>query len=97
VVEHAGVQEAFLKAVDEADQLVIHIKDQGVGFEVQSVQERQSQNGNVGLVSIKERLSLLGGHMQIDSQVGQGTEVTVVIPLQGDAVAIDKARGSSWP
>lgn len=97
VVKHAGVQEAFLEAADETDQLVIRIKDEGAGFEVQAAQNKQSQNGNVGLVSIQERLSLLGGHMQIDSQVGHGTEVTVVIPLQGDAVAIDKARGSSWP
>ena len=43
----------------------------------------------MGLVNIKERLSLLGGHLQLTSSPGQGTEVVVVVPLQGDAVKVD--------
>jgi signal transduction histidine kinase len=94
VVEHAGVDEAFLEAAEEKSRLVIRVKDQGVGFEVQVVEQKQSQNGIFGLVSIKERLSLLGGFMEIDSGPGQGTEVMVAVPLQGDTVEIDEARGN---
>jgi signal transduction histidine kinase len=89
VVEHADVKEAFLEASNEEAQLIIRVKDQGVGFEVQTVQQKQSQNGSMGLVNISERLSLLGGHLQLTSSPGQGTEVTVVVPLQGYAVEVD--------
>jgi signal transduction histidine kinase len=88
VVEHAKVDEAFLEASNEEAQLIIRVKDQGVGFEAQAGQQ-QSQNGSMGLVNIKERLSLLGGHLQLTSSPGQGTEVIVVVPLQGDAVKVD--------
>ena len=89
MVEHAEVEEAFLEASNEAEQLVIRVKDQGIGFEVQTAQQKQSPNGHMGLVNIKERLSLLGGDLQITSNPGQGTEVTVVVPLQGDMVEAD--------
>lgn len=86
VVEHAEVEEAFLEASDEEEQLVIQVKDRGIGFEVQAAQQKQSPTGYMGLVNIKERLSLLGGHLQITSSPGQGTEVTIVVPLQEDPV-----------
>src|SRR5262249_31335564 len=89
VVEHAKVNEAFLEAASEDGQLVIRVKDQGAGFEMHVIEKRQSRNGNLGLININERLSLLGGHMQIASKPGQGTEVTVMVPLEGDVIKID--------
>jgi signal transduction histidine kinase len=50
------------------------IEDFGVGFDV-----RHSPYG-LGLLSMNERVKLVGGQVEISSRPGRGTEITVVIP-----------------
>jgi two-component system sensor histidine kinase DegS len=54
----------------------ITVDDNGKGFDVETLQER----GNMGLKVIRERVEMLGGYLDIDSVVGQGTRVTFQIP-----------------
>jgi PAS domain S-box-containing protein len=63
------------------DQLCITVTDQGVGFEPARLDDR-SLNGQVGwgLFRIRERLTLLGGRLDIDSALGMGTRVRIVAP-----------------
>jgi len=51
------------------------VRDNGVAFNPSAVSGR-----GLGLSSIRERLELLGGRMQIDSSSGQGTAVTLLAP-----------------
>jgi signal transduction histidine kinase len=57
---------------------MVTITDDGVGF----VSE-QSPNGRhgLGLLSMKERVALVQGALQIVSAVGKGTKVQVVVPI----------------
>lgn len=54
----------------------VMVSDNGKGFNVESLQER----GSMGLKVIRERAEMLGGFMQVDSVIGQGTRVTFQIP-----------------
>jgi two-component system sensor histidine kinase DegS len=57
------------------------VRDDGSGFNVeQTLAEAQDQK-RMGLISIQERLSMLGGEMTIDSGLGDGTRINVRLPL----------------
>jgi signal transduction histidine kinase len=46
-----------------------------------------------GLFSIRERLSHLGGHLDVVSTLGQGTKVTVDVPLTQTEAEEEEAEG----
>ncbi len=63
------------------DQLCITVTDNGIGFEPSRLDSR-SKSGQVGwgLFSLRERLTLLGGRVDIDSAPGRGTRVHLFAP-----------------
>jgi len=95
-VKHARADRVSLElALDPEDQLCITVSDQGIGFEPAGLDDR-SKAGQVGwgLFSIRERLTLLGGRVEIDSAPGKGTQVRLVAP-RGDAHTAVSSAGAS--
>ncbi len=90
VVKHAGVDKATVKLsrVDE-DYVEIVVSDEGKGFRdaQQIAGDQESATGGFGLFSIRERLFLLGGCLDIDSAPGKGTRVTLIAPSRLSAKA----------
>ena len=81
-VKHAQADRVTLALeLDADDQLCITVTDQGAGFEPARLDER-SKTGQLGwgLFRIRERLTLLGGRLDIDSAPGRGTRVHLVAP-----------------
>ena len=75
VVKHAGVNRAMVElAWDGA--LIVRVIDKGKGFEVNEL----STHAGFGVMSVKHRLDLLGGKMEIESAPGKGTTVTIYAP-----------------
>jgi signal transduction histidine kinase len=63
----------------------MHCTDDGVGFDLVKVARRQR---SVGLLAMRERAELIGGRLQVQSTPGQGTAITLLLPLsvrEGDA------------
>lgn len=58
------------------------VKDDGRGFDLQAVLDRKGERG-LGLIGMRERLSALGGQFTIDSAPGRGTDLLIIIPLEG--------------
>jgi signal transduction histidine kinase len=81
VVKHAGVKEAHVYETQRENVVVIHVEDQGKGFVPEELDLPRSHGGGFGLFSIRERLSLLGGSLTINSSPGKGTSAQVVIPV----------------
>lgn len=65
----------------EGDLFVAQIEDNGVGFDVESVNDNYSSRGSLGLVNMHERAERVDGSVRIESQSGKGTRVTLVVPL----------------
>lgn len=86
VVKHAQTDYArvTLRSLD-AERLELVVADSGQGFELARIEERQESNGGFGLFSIRERLEVLGGHLQIDTAPGRGTRMVIEVP-RTDAV-----------
>jgi signal transduction histidine kinase len=80
VARHAGASavEVSLRKVDGG--LEIAVRDNGTGFDL--VQDRGRHS--LGLASMKERVHLLGGELDIDSAPGQGTTVIAWVRLNGE-------------
>jgi signal transduction histidine kinase len=81
------------------DQLCITVSDEGVGFEEEALDYRSGRRpGRLGLFSIRERLTLLGGRFEIDSAPGQGTRMRLVAP-RGDTQSsvADPATSTTAP
>jgi PAS domain S-box-containing protein len=81
IVKHAGVKEAHLYVTQRENVVAIHVEDQGKGFVPEDLDLPRSHGGGFGLFSIRERLSLLGGRLAINSSPGRGTSAQVVIPV----------------
>jgi signal transduction histidine kinase len=77
-VKYAGASRVKLKLTREQDQISLLIADEGPGFVESTVSEPEM----FGLRSMKERVSLLGGIIEIDSEPGLGTIIKVRIPVQ---------------
>ncbi|MFO1475592.1 MAG: sensor histidine kinase, partial [Verrucomicrobiota bacterium] len=80
VARHARASEVRVNLESAAGELRLTIGDNGAGFDP----ARQSGRPSLGLAGMKERASLLGGRIEIDSRPGKGTIVAVSVPLNGD-------------
>ena len=65
----------------EADLFVAQIEDNGIGFDVQDVNDNYSSRGSLGMVNMRERAERVDGSVRIESEPGEGTRVTLVVPL----------------
>ncbi len=57
------------------------IRDDGVGFDVQAVQQHAARGRSMGLLGMQERVRLAGGQIEITSASLRGTEIRVRFPL----------------
>ncbi len=81
VRKHAEVEKArlTLKRLPEGI-LLTQVVDEGKGFEPIALERRKAGDTSFGLFSIRERLSLIGGLMKIESAPGKGTRVELSVP-----------------
>lgn len=63
--------------------LMLHITDDGKGFEVPTDIQSLTHNNHFGLTGMQERIHLLEGTYRIESAPGQGTTIQVNIPVRG--------------
>ena len=75
VAKHADAHRVAVEAAD-AGVVTIKVSDDGVGFAV------GGETAGFGLMGMRERVSLLDGTLEISSEPGRGTTVTVCLPLQ---------------
>lgn len=91
VVKHARSKRATVRCSVVDDSLRIDVLDPGIGFEVQSINRLPTRQGGFGLFSIRERLKLMGGSIDIHSIVGEGTAVRIRVPLKPQHGLFDEA------
>jgi two-component system, NarL family, sensor histidine kinase UhpB len=78
--KHARATGVTVQLQREALRMRCTVKDDGTGFDLASVLARHKDQG-LGLLGIRERVTALGGSLQIDSGPGRGTTIRVEIPL----------------
>ncbi|MCX7965156.1 MAG: PAS domain S-box protein, partial [Syntrophorhabdaceae bacterium] len=89
VIKHAHAKKVKITLRKVNSNISLHVADDGVGFNVSKMKFYMDENKGFGLFSIRERLSHLGGHMEIRSQRGRGTRIILMAPLKNE---IDKIK-----
>lgn len=67
------------------EEVVAVVEDNGSGFNVEETMNSASSSHTIGLSSIRERIVMLGGELNIRSRMGQGTRAEFRIPVQYDS------------
>ena len=75
VVKHAGVDRATVRLGADGDAVTVTVEDAGAGFDPAA----RAGRGGFGLYSVRGRLELLGGRLDLDAAPGRGTRATIVI------------------
>ncbi len=88
VVKHSGAAEAKVELSADDDQIEICISDPGVGFHPESAK----QTSGLGLISMQERLRLVGGQLFVQSEPSHGTRIRVRIPRRAVDAQVDERR-----
>jgi len=78
VVKHADVDDAVVSLQVGEEVVVAMVRDEGPGFEPQNV--KPDRGRHVGLGLLRERARLSGGSLEVASQRGQGTTLTLRLP-----------------
>ncbi|WP_162200437.1 sensor histidine kinase [Kordia jejudonensis] len=78
VLKHANAKAVAISIEKQQKEIVTIIKDNGKGFDVS---ERKKQH-SLGLKTMTERIKIMKGNLQIDSEIDKGTTITAIIPIQ---------------
>jgi signal transduction histidine kinase len=77
IVKHGKTEDAKVDLSGSGDEIHLCISDQGAGFSPESAQAK----GGLGLISMRERLRLIGGHLDVESKPSHGTRIYVRVPV----------------
>lgn len=80
VIAHAGASQVQVAMTFDTEGVTVTITDDGCGFDVPTHTHNLASQGHYGLLSMRERAQLCGGHVSITSKVGQGTTVSAWLP-----------------
>ncbi len=91
-VKHAKASNVWIRAWRENPVLCCSIRDDGGGFDSSQAQAAPGRKG-LGLIAMQERVTAIGGTLRIESRLGQGTELSIRLPLEGDHANSHRTRG----
>ena len=83
IVRHSGATKAKVNVGFLRAGMKLVITDNGKGFDAERKPELTSK-GVYGVINMKERAHQIGGELQIKSELGKGTTITVTVPLQSN-------------
>ena len=78
--KHAQARRAVVRMVASFPKIILRIEDDGVGFDPELRMVTATAEKRMGLRSMQERATLLGGSMRIRSRLGKGTQILVELP-----------------
>ncbi len=100
ILRHARAESVSIELYARGGRLVLAVEDDGVGF------DPGEKVAGAGLLGMRERASLVGGRLDVDSEPGMGAHVALEIPLEPEAApeleqeldpGLDPERGAEPP
>jgi light-regulated signal transduction histidine kinase (bacteriophytochrome) len=82
VAKHAQTDCALVEAERHDERIVVRVSDKGVGYDAAAV--LAGPHRGLGLISVRERLSLIGGSAELRSALGDGSVALLTAPLIAD-------------
>ncbi len=82
VAKHSEAKNCHVTLTYEYDQVRLDVVDDGVGFDPEQVARRPAGLGHIGLSALRQRAQELEGEVVVESAHGQGTAVSVALPIE---------------
>ncbi|MBI9051431.1 MAG: sensor histidine kinase [Anaerolineaceae bacterium] len=79
--KHAQAKNASIRITNHADEIHIHIKDDGIGFDIE---KQKYQSGHYGLLGMQERIASVNGKMSIQTNPNAGCEINISLQRNKD-------------
>ncbi|MBN2412234.1 PAS domain S-box protein, partial [candidate division KSB1 bacterium] len=80
ILKYAKATKVFVELYKQNDKIVLLIKDNGRGFDIQRI--NNSNQLHLGLIGMRERVEYLNGEFIVNSEISKGTEIKAVIPAK---------------
>jgi len=80
-LKHAGARHVTVGLRDEGEELRLEVADDGTGFD----RDAAMNGSGLGLISMQERLTIVGGELTIDSRPGTGATIRARVPWRASA------------
>ena len=81
--KHAHATRVHIGLESDEHKILLRVEDNGVGFAAPKLPGSLLKQGKLGLISMLERAQLVNGTMEVQSSPGNGTALTVTVPLDG--------------
>jgi signal transduction histidine kinase len=97
VRKHSGASKVNVSIKTDNGKLTVTIADNGHGFDI-STADLESEDGHIGIRSMRERIKIMNGSLSIESEPGEGTVVTLIVPIgksEGKVVKSSTALNTS--
>ena len=82
IVKHSKCSSVLFEMAVDDGRLGVMVKDDGTGFSLEDVSQRDIEQRGMGLFIMEERAKAIGGRLQIHSESDQGTKVQVEVELE---------------
>ena len=79
--KHAQASTIWIRSRRANGDYCLEVQDNGQGFDVSQVQSNYDQRGSLGMVNMYERAELMKAQLSIASAIGQGTRISLRLPL----------------
>lgn len=80
IARHSKATETEVTVSSAPEALSVVVRDNGIGFDM----SRTAMHGHYGITGMRERARLMGGSLDISGIPGQGTVITLELPLKDD-------------
>jgi signal transduction histidine kinase len=80
--KHSQAKDVSITIHEEGDTVLFSIEDDGIGFDEEKAVMRSSEEKGLGLATMKGRVQMVGGVLDLWTEKGKGTRITLSIPIQ---------------
>jgi len=92
VAKHARAKKVRLSTEKDSSKIKISVKDDGVGIDYMNGIWRKKKKRGFGLFNIRQRIEYLGGKLEVESTIGHGTHVTLLLPIRKKKKPINRRQ-----
>jgi signal transduction histidine kinase len=82
VAKHAKAKKTGISVEKVSDKIRISVADDGIGFDAMNGMGRKNRKRGFGLFNIRQRIDHMGGKLEMESRLGYGTRMTLLLPLR---------------